>query len=443
MGTVTFSDLEISAIGEIINISLGASATAVSNMLDAKVDITTPKVSVLPTSQFDFSIIDPALCTEISYKVGLDGKNGLLLKVEDVRIIVEMLMQTEIPREEFELSDLYMSAICEVMNQMMGASATALSEFLGRTVDISTPYAYMIEDPEAFKESYFNGDKEIVTVSFNLKIGDRLESEFINIMRIPLAKELLKAFIPEEEENQHTEVIETQPESVKETETKEKTEDVSSSLSQSETENLVNANSEDEENIVLESVDEEASVPISEQVASQTEHQPSSENMDVSQMMPGADMVMNENSESQYAQMQQMMQQMQQMQQQMMTQMQNHNNTVVTGENKLGNSRMVNVHPIPTKFSGGISKGEEQMENKELVMGVPLELSVEIGRTRKTVREILELTKGSLVVLDKLAGEQVDLFVNGKCIAKGDVVVVEDNFGIRVTEIVNKNEVGI
>ena len=439
MGTVTFSDLEISAIGEIINISLGASATAVSNMLDAKVDITTPKVSVLPTSQFDFSIMDPALCTEISYRVGLDGKNGLLLKLNDVRIIVEMLMHTEIPREEFELSDLYMSAICEVMNQMMGASATALSEFLGRTVDISTPYAYMIEDPEAFKESYFDGDKEIVTVSFNLKIGDRLESEFINIMRIPLAKELLKAFIPEEEEQQSTEVPEIQSKVVEETETKEETQETSSSLSQAETEKLAAGNNENEEKAVLESVDEEASVPNSEQVNSQTEHQPSLEDMDVSQMISGTDMVMDENVDSQYGQMQQMMQQMQKM----MTQMQGHNDTAVIGENKLGNSRMVNVHPIPTKFSGGISKGEEQMENKELVMGVPLELSVEIGRTRKTVREILELTKGSLVVLDKLAGEQVDLFVNGKCIARGDVVVVEDNFGIRVTEIVNKNEVGI
>ena len=65
-----------------------------------------------------------------------------------------------------------------------------------------------------------------------------------------------------------------------------------------------------------------------------------------------------------------------------------------------------------------------------------MELSVEIGRTTKMVKDILELNKGSLVVLDKLAGEQVDLYVNGQCIAKGDVVVVDDNFGIRIAEIV-------
>ena len=85
----------------------------------------------------------------------------------------------------------------------------------------------------------------------------------------------------------------------------------------------------------------------------------------------------------------------------------------------------------------------EQEENMELIMGVPLEISVEIGRTKKYVKDILDFTKGSLVVLDKLAGEQVDLYVNGQCIAKGDVVVVEDNFGIRITEIMKVNLIAL
>ena len=75
-----------------------------------------------------------------------------------------------------------------------------------------------------------------------------------------------------------------------------------------------------------------------------------------------------------------------------------------------------------------------------MILGVPLEVSVEIGRTKKLVKEILELSQGSLVVLDKLAGDQVDLYVNGQCIAKGDVVVVNDNFGIRITEIIKKQD---
>ena len=82
--------------------------------------------------------------------------------------------------------------------------------------------------------------------------------------------------------------------------------------------------------------------------------------------------------------------------------------------------------------------GMEDKTNQEMLMKVPLEISVEIGRTKRLVRDILEFTQGTLVVLDKMAGEQVDLFVNGQCIARGDIVVVEDNFGIRITEIVSK-----
>lgn len=84
------------------------------------------------------------------------------------------------------------------------------------------------------------------------------------------------------------------------------------------------------------------------------------------------------------------------------------------------------------------STGEEDKTNQEMLMKVPLEVSVEIGRTKRLVRDILEFTQGTLVVLDKMAGEQVDLFVNGQCIARGDIVVVEDNFGIRITEIVSR-----
>ena len=84
---------------------------------------------------------------------------------------------------------------------------------------------------------------------------------------------------------------------------------------------------------------------------------------------------------------------------------------------------------------------EEQRSNLDLIMSVPLEVSVEIGRTRRKVQDILSFSKGSLVVLDKLAGDQVDLFVNGQCVARGDVVVIEDNFGIRITEILQKPDI--
>lgn len=78
--------------------------------------------------------------------------------------------------------------------------------------------------------------------------------------------------------------------------------------------------------------------------------------------------------------------------------------------------------------------------NISLILDVPLQVTVELGRRRMLIREILELGKGSLIELDKLAGEPVDVFVNGKLIAKGEVVVIDENFGVKVTSIVSPVE---
>lgn len=91
-----FSKLEIDAIGEILNISLGASATAVSTMLNARVDITTPIVNVVRKEEFEMDRVDPAVCVEITYVEGLEGENVMLLKRHDIKVIVEMVMGMEI-----------------------------------------------------------------------------------------------------------------------------------------------------------------------------------------------------------------------------------------------------------------------------------------------------------------------------------------------------------
>ncbi len=77
------------------------------------------------------------------------------------------------------------------------------------------------------------------------------------------------------------------------------------------------------------------------------------------------------------------------------------------------------------------------VQNLDIVMDIPLEVSVELGRKRMSIRDILDLGSGSIVELDKIAGEPVDLLVNGRLVARGEVVVIEDNFGVRITEIVN------
>ncbi|EXG83375.1 flagellar motor switch protein FliN [Clostridium sp. ASBs410] len=442
MDSNNFSAFEIDAIGEILNISLGASATAVSTMLNARVDITTPVVRVLTKDEFEISNLEPAIGVEITYISGLSGSNLMLLKRHDVKVIVDMLMGMETPEEEFELNELNISAICEVMNQMMGSSATALSEFLSKTVNISTPTSFEVGDIKDFKDKYYNDEELMVVVGFTLKIADQLESEFINVMPPSLAKELVGGFFPQE-----SGVQEQAPAPVP-----EPTPSASGGgmLSQEEIEKLLSGSAQPE------SIPEPPKAPEPAQTTSGILSQEEIEKLlagSVAQEPPKTEQPLTlafapapagQASETDRMAMQQMMQQMQ-TQQQMIQQMQQMILQLQSGQQnpqkkEVPEPKTINVKPIPqNSLREGEASHEEQEENRELIMGVPLEVSVEIGRTRKLVKEILEFTKGSLVILDKLAGDQVDLYVNGRCIAKGDVVVVDDNFGIRITEITKKN----
>ena len=133
----------------------------------------------------------------------------------------------------------------------------------------------------------------------------------------------------------------------------------------------------------------------------------------------------------------QLLNQMQQTQMQMMEMMKNDKPHEAASAPASSGSSI--IRPLESSQIYETSEGgEEDKTNQEMLMKVPLEVSVEIGRTKRLVKDILEFTQGTLVVLDKMAGEQVDLFVNGQCIARGDIVVVEDNFGIRITEIVSR-----
>ena len=391
MSSKCFSTLEMDAIGEILNISLGASATAVSTMLNARVDITTPVVNVVEKEEFRMDRVEPAVGVEITYISGLQGKNIMLLKRHDVKVIVEMLMGIQMSDEEFELNEMNISAVCEVMNQMMGASSTALSEFLGKMVNISTPISFPIESEHEFVEKYFEDNNPKVVVGFTLKIADKLESEFFNVMPIELAKSLVDGFIPNEE--------------------------------------IAKIEEEKQENPIAQEVTAEMKAPDESKVKETISDSviPEQTMESVATQMP---QMSGDASMMQMQMMQQMMMQMQMMQQKM------------EDQQKASEPRLINVQTASSPAIApdkNIDLAEGQAENMELIMGVPLELSVEIGRTKKLVKDILDFTKGSLVVLDKLAGEQVDLFVNGQCIAKGDVVVVEDNFGIRITEIMKLN----
>ena len=413
-----FNAMELDAIGEVMNISLGSSATAVSNLLDHRVDITTPSVSVVPVEEFTLGDLEPAIAVEIKYVSGLEGSNIMLLKRSDVKVIVDILMGTEMPEEEFELNDLTISAVCEVMNQMMGAASTALSDFLGRPVNISTPQSYTLDDLQSFKDAHFQENKGLlVVVRFMLKIEDILNSEFVNVMSVDLARELLLGFGMDVGALGDAG---TRPESQPAAPAPEPAPVEQSSggkMSQEEIERLMGGMSQPA------AAQPAAPPPVQQQAPVQPQYAP----VQQAPVQPQYAPVQQAPVQPQYAPVQQMPVQPQYIQ------------APVMQPQYQMESKVINARPVqlPT-LDVAKEIGEEQAENLELIMSVPLEVSVEIGRTRRKVEDILTFSKGSLVVLDKLAGDQVDLFVNGLCVARGDVVVVDDNFGVRITEVLKQ-----
>lgn len=466
-----FTPMEIDAIGEIMNISLGSSATAVSNMLDHRVDITTPTVSVEKAEDFTLGDVDPAIGVEIKYVTGLEGSNIMLLKLSDVRVIVDILMGTDTPEDEFILNDLTLSAVCEVMNQMMGAASTALSDFLGRMVNISTPQTFDLDDLEEFKRTRLPVARgPLVKVSFKLSIENVLQSEFINVMSVDLARSLVSGFGLESVEG--APAVEFQP-------PEEPADGGGRNLSQEEIEQLMKANaaanaaaaaaaapppqtsSGGGKNLSQEEIERMLQGGAGAPPAPSPTPAPAGGGKSLSQeeierMLQGGGAAQPAPAPAQQPQTAQPSVQGAQMPGAVPPQ----------GEMPYGQPypyppygymmppgymmpqqqppqepKVINTEAVPMpRLEQSPELNPEQSQNLDLIMSVPLEVTVEIGRTKRRVQDILAFTKGSLVILDKLAGDQVDLFVNGKCIARGDVVVIDDNFGIRISEILRKPE---
>ena len=457
-----FNAMELDAIGEVMNISLGSSATAVSNLLDHRVDITTPSVSVVPVEEFSIGDLEPAIAIEIKYVSGLEGSNIMLLKRGDVKVIVDILMGSETPDEEFELNELTISAVCEVMNQMMGAASTALSDFLGRSVNISTPQSFTLDDIKQFKEDHFQtSDGMLVVVRFTLSIENMLNSEFVNVMSVDLARELLGGFDMDISSLSSEPAPAPAPEPAP---APAASSGDGGKMSQEEIERLMGgmsapapapapaASSGDGGKMSQEEIERlmggmSAPAPAPAPAASSGDGGKMSQE-EIERLMGG--MSTPAPAPTPAAPAQQPTMQAQPMQGMMPQQMPAGYPGVMPGMMPQQmpmqqpmyyqpDPKVVNAKPLslPTL---DLSKelGEEQAQNLELIMSVPLEVSVEIGRTRRKVEDVLTFSKGSLVVLDKLAGDQVDLFVNGLCVARGDVVVIDDNFGVRITEVLKQ-----
>jgi len=398
------TEVERDAIGEIANISMGTSATTLYSLVNRKVNITTPVVEICNWDNVAEKYEAPCVFIQIKYTIGLDGANILVLKEDDVKIITDLMMGGDGTNIEGELGELHLSAISEAMNQMMGSSATSLSSMLGKMIDISPPEASLVKMNDAKKPEevaeFLTG--EFVKISFRMQIGDLVDSTIMQLYPIEFAKTLYDSFIssqmgeepqPAEPEPQPFEPPKVEPQPVPD---------------------------QTQMNMGMPQMD--MGMP----------------QMDMNQMNMG--MGMNQmNMGMPQMGMNQMGMGMPQMDMNQMNMGMNQMNMGM-GMPQMGMMgqmpQNVNVQPAQFQpFSGSFGNMPSQ-ENIGLIMDVPLEVTVELGRTKKSISEILDFAPGTIIELDKIAGEPIDVLVNGKFVAKGEVVVIEESFGIRVTDII-------
>ncbi|MGY0691568.1 flagellar motor switch phosphatase FliY [Virgibacillus sp. FSP13] len=343
------SSLEIDTLGEIGNISFGSSATTLSTLLNQKVDITTPTVSVIKKADISDEFTFEHVSIQVNYVEGFSGQNVFVIKSEDAAVISDIMLggTGETPAEE--LNEIHLSAVQEVMNQMMGAAATSMSTIFSKRIDISPPSIKLINSGSDENTETIQDTEVFVKVSFQLKVGNLIDSNIMQLIPVPFAKQLVDQLLngPEEEAQEEVAVTVDQ----------------------------------------LDKPKEEAPVSTIQTNESQIEPQ---------------------NHSPQYL-----------------------GDRVDQKSSTVQQANFSNFEPVE------LNKNEQR--NLDMLLDIPLKVTVELGRTKRTIKDILDLSSGSIIELDKLAGEPVDIFVNEKLIATGEVVVIDENFGVRVTDIISQS----
>lgn len=429
-----FGEVEKDAIGEIMNITMGSAATAVSNLLSAKVWITTPTVTVMSAKDLSFPELEPSIMVRIKYIQGVSGQNVLVLKQNDVQLILDQLMGLPLEiTDDFKFDEMNISAVCEVMNQMMGAAATALSEIIDTTVDISTPEAIVEDSQKLISDLYdVNGAENVVSIKFNLTIDGVINSEFISVLTIDLAKEMAEKMMAG-----YSAAADETVSAAPAADTPSEPASSGSTLSQAEIEALLGGAGstsapapQPTPTPTPQPMPQQPMQAAPQQTAPQQAMPNGMPQQQMQQGMPMQGMYGYDPNMQQYGMYGQMPQGQP---------MPNMYPQQPYGYPPQQPQPQMNIQPVQLQSFAtynNTSLNKEQNDNLKLLMGVPLNVSVEIGSTTKKVKEILEFTQGTIIELERQAGAPVDIVVNGNLIARGDVVVIDDNFAVRITEII-------
>lgn len=393
-GKFTLSQDDIDIIGEVSNISMGSAATALSNIMGKKVVITSPHVEIGSEESLMKLEQVPSLGVIISYTEGVVGQDFLIIRQKDATEIVKALMGDIGGEEEF--GEIQISAIAEVMNQMMGSSATALSNFLGRTVNISPPTAFVLTEENKKEKLDFIYRKvdEIVLVRFLFTVEEVLESELYMIMTQDFSRELVEGMMS----------------------------NLNMTMGDGDGEAPAPASGPEENT----PAPEPGAWPASSGPEAGEIPEPMPSAPPVYEAPPAAAPQANPEPQPAYAYAPP-------------APRPPARETAVTRQPAPMQVRPVQLASFDSQAP--VMTGAEQ-SNFELIRDVPLELSVEVGKAHKLVKEIIDFSVGSIIELDKQAGDPVDIVVNGQLIAHGEVVVIDESFGVRITEIIEPKNTG-
>jgi flagellar motor switch protein FliN/FliY len=321
---------ERDALGEIGNISMGSAATTLSELLNQKVTITSPRVLTCNQEEFFSSFKVPYVIIQVEFKEGLKGFNVLIIQLKDAMVMADLMMGGDGTNVAEQISELELSAASEAMNQMIGSASTSLATIFRRTINISPPQTTVLEVSEEGTGYRLPTGDPIVVVSFKMTIGELVDTEIMQIMSMETAKE--------------------------------------------------------EAAMLLEQLMAQAAAPAPQAAVPEPESPPASARVETP---PAA----------------------------------------AAGAPSGNGDR---------RAPGTLS--EEEQRKLELLLDIPLKVSVVLGRTRRPIKEVLGLTPGAIVELSSLVDEPVEVLVNGTLVARGEVVVVNENFGVRITSIISPEE---
>ena len=371
-----FSSMEQDALGEIGNISFGSSATALSMLLNQKVEITTPFVSLVSSEKLAEEFPHPYVAVQVEYTEGFSGSNLLVIRQSDAAIIADLMLGGDGQFPAKDLSEIHLSAVQEAMNQMMGSAATSMSTIFNKRIDISPPSIELMDLPEGAGHEVVPKDRLLVKVSFRLRIGHLIDSYIMQLLPAHFARNIVNELI------EQTSIDMKNGGTGSDTPPTEKKEELEFNTGEA-----FSMNASLDEFYQQNSHRAQVNVPdkAEAEIFSQNHHYP--------------------------------------------------------GKQAISNSQPVHIQPVTfSEFEPVHRLEEKEANNLNLLLDIPLQVTVELGRTNRSVKEILELSSGSIIELDKLAGEPVDILVNKRLIAKGEVVVIDENFGVRFTDIISRSD---